>query len=78
MAKPCTRYNTGGDSTNDSDILNFKFVIFCASNFAPAQALILALAPAAGPLGRYMNKNLQKAAKLALELFVKGQEHSQL
>ena len=49
---------------------------------APAQALALTPAPAPasvpGPLGRYTDEDLQRATKLALELFVKGQEHGQL
>lgn len=43
---------------------------------------IVALAPAFVPapniqIGRYTNKNLQRATKLALKLFLKGQEYSQ-
>ena len=40
--------------------------------------LTLAPASASDPPGRYTNKDLQKATKLALKLFVKGQEHGQL
>ena len=49
---------------------------------APARALAPTPAPAPasvpGPPGRYTDKNLQRATKLALESFVKGQEHGQL
>lgn len=41
---------------------------------APTQAF----AQAPGPPGLYMDADLQKATKLALDLFVKGQEHGQL
>ena len=37
-----------------------------------------ALAFALSSLKRYINKNLQRTIKLALELFVKGQKHDQL
>ena len=55
-------------------------VVFCAPIPAPAQAPASTSAPASAPglLGRYMDKNLQRATKLALELFVKGQGHGQL
>ena len=45
---------------------------------AQAPAPILALASTPDPQGRYTDKDLQRATKLALELFVKDQEHSQL
>ena len=47
---------------------------------APAQASAPTLAPASapGPPGRYTDEDLQRATKLALESFVKGQEHGQL
>ena len=48
---------------------------------APTQAFAPTPAPASasvpGPPGRYTDKNLQRAIKLALELFIKGQEHGQ-
>ena len=34
-------------------------------------------APTSGPPGLYTDVNLQRATKVALKLFVKGQEHSQ-
>ena len=52
---------------------NSTSAISCASIFAP----ILAPALASGPPKRYTDKNLQRATKLALELFVKGQKHGQ-
>ena len=45
-----------------------------AQTLAPAQTP----APAPGPPGRYTDKDLQRATKLALESFVQGQEHGQL
>ena len=48
---------------------------------APAQALDLTLAPVLasvpGPPGRYIDEDLQRATKLALKSFVKGQKHGQ-
>ena len=45
-----------------------------AVSHAPTSALVSAL----GSLGRYTDKDLQRATKLALKLFVKGQKHGQL
>ena len=45
---------------------------------AVSQASTLASASAPGPSERYTDEDLQRAIKLALELFVKGQEHGQL
>ena len=45
---------------------------------AVSQAPTLASAFAPGPPGRYTDEDLQRATKLALESFVKGQEHGQL
>ena len=44
--------------------------------YAPAPTPAPASAP--GPPERYTDKDLQRDTKLALELFVKGQEHCQL
>ena len=45
-----------------------------------SKALTPALVPAStlGPPGKYTDEDLQRATKLALELFVQGQEHGQL
>ena len=51
-------------------------VVSQAQTPAPTQAP--APTPAPGPLERYTDKDLQRATKLALESFVKGQEHGQL
>ena len=53
--------------------------VFRAPTPVPAQAPAPTLAPtsASGPPGRYTDEDLQRATKLALELFVKGQEHGQ-
>ena len=42
---------------------------------ATSRALTYAPAPAPGPTGMYIDVNLQRATKLVLELFVKGQEY---
>ena len=70
MVGPCTCCNTGGALTDDSGILVPTLVVSHAPTPALASALSLP--------GRYTNKDLQRATKLVLELFVKDQEHSQL
>ena len=47
---------------------------------AASRASILAPASASapGPPGKYMDEDLRRATKLALELFVRGQEYGQL
>ena len=45
---------------------------------AAFRAPTLAPAPVPGPLGRYTDENLQRATKLALDSFVRGQEHGQI
>ena len=45
---------------------------------ALAQAFASAPASTLGPPERYIDKDLQKATKLALKLFVKDQKHVQL
>lgn len=57
--------------TKGSNIPTLFLANFCAQIPAFAQALT----PALGLLSRYTNVDLQKATKLALKLFVKGQEH---
>ena len=80
MARPCTRRNAGRASTNDSGTPEPIAAVFRAFIPAPAQAPAPTPVPAsaAGPSGRYTDKDLQRATQLALELFVKGQEHGQL
>ena len=70
MAKPRTRRNAGGASINGSGTPKPTPAIFCASTLASAAA--------PGPLGKYTDKDMQRATMLALELLVKGQEHGQL
>ena len=77
MAWPRTCRNAGGASTNNSGTPEPIPAVFCAPTSAPAQALAPAPASVSGPLGRYMDEDLQRATKLALQLFVKGQEHGQ-
>ena len=72
MAEPRTRRNASGVPTDDSGTLDATPAISCAPTFASAPASV------PGPLKRYMDEDLQRTTKLALELFVKGQEHGQL
>lgn len=55
--------------TEGSNIFTPTPAIFCA--------LTPAFAPTLGPPGMYTDMNLQKAIRLALKLFVKGQKHGQ-
>ena len=68
MAGSHTRRNTGRVPINDSGTPKPIPTVFCA--FSPASTL--------GLLGRYIDKDLQRATKLALKLFVKNQKHGQL
>ena len=70
MAGSYTRRNASKDFTNNSGTSDLTLIIFRISTFTFTFTL--------GLLGRYMHKNLQKATKLILKLFVKGQKHSQL
>ena len=72
MAGPHTRRNAGGAPTNDSGTP----VPYPVVSRAPTPASATASVP--GPPGRYTDEDLQRTTKLALELFVKGQEHGQL
>ena len=74
MAGPHTRRNAGGAPINGSSTLEPISAVSCASTPILAQVFTSTPAPASvpGPPGRYTNKNLQRATKLALELFVKG------
>ena len=71
MAGPCTRRNAGGAPTDD----NGTPVPIPAVSRAPTPVPAPASVP--GPPGRYTDEDLQRATKLALESFVKGQEHGQ-
>ena len=81
-----TRRNAGGAPTNDSGTPEPISVVSCistpalAQTPAPAQAPALTPAPASvpGPPRRYTDKKRQKATKLALKSFIKGQKHGQL
>ena len=82
MAGPHTRRNAGGASTDDSGTPKPTPAVSRAPTPAPAQTLAPAQTSAPvsvlGLSERYTNKTLQKATKLALELFVKGQKYGQL
>ena len=89
MARSCTRRNAGGASINDSGtfvpipvvsrapITTSAQTPVLADAHAPAQAPALTPVSASvlGPLRRYIDKNLHRTTKLALELFVKDQEY---
>lgn len=64
---------TGKTPSKSSDTPTSTSIISCASISAPTQNP----APAPSQLGMYTNVDLQRATKLALELFVKGQKHGQ-
>ena len=72
MAGPRIRRNAGGAPTDDSGTPKPTPAISHAPTLAPAQAPAPAPASVPGPPGRYIDKNLHKATKLALESFVKG------
>ena len=84
MAGLCTRCNppfSGKDELAGAPIEgNSTPAVSRALTPAPAQAPALTPTPASapGPPGRYTDEDLQRATKLALESFVKGQEHGQL
>ena len=65
MAGLRIRRNASGAPTNDNGTLK---PIFPVSG-------IPAFASVPGPPGRYTDEDLQRATKLALKLFLKGQEH---
>lgn len=78
MASPCICRNlhlAGKDQFTEQVFIDGSDipVIFYVFIPIPPQAPTPASAP--GSLGRYTDENLQKATKLALKLFVKGQEH---
>ena len=68
MAGLHTRRNAGGAPTADSGI----------SEPIPAVSRTPTPASALGPPRRYTDEDLQRATKLALKSFIKGQEHGQL
>ena len=72
MAGLCTRRNAGRTSINDSGTPIYISAVFHASILTLTQAPTPAPASAPGPPGRYIDKDLQRTTKLALELFVKG------
>ena len=84
MAGPRTRRNPplgGKDELAGAPTEgNSTLAVSRAPNPAPAQAPAPTSAPAStpGPPGRYTDKDLQRATKLALKSFVKSQEHGQL
>ena len=66
MARPRTRHNTGRAFTNDSGTPVPTPAVSCALTFASAPASI------PGPPERYMDKDLQRAIRLAQKSFIKG------
>ena len=83
MAGPRTHRNASGAPTNNSNTSVSTPAISCTLTPAPAQTFVPAQAPtpaptsASDPPGKYTDEDLQRATKLALELFVKGQEDGQ-
>ena len=84
MAGPRTRRYpplSGKDELGEAPTKgNSTFAVSRTPTPALAQALAPTSAPASAPSPpeRYTDEDLQRATKLALELFVKGQEHGQL
>ena len=70
MAGPYTRCNAGKVPTNGSGTPK--------STPTVSRALTPASASASCPPERYTDEDMQRVTKLALESFVKGQEHGQL
>ena len=73
MAGPRTRRNAGGAPTDSSGTP----AVSRAPTPTPAQTPAPAPAPTPVQPGLYTDADLQRATKLALESFVKGQEHGQ-
>ena len=80
IAGPRTRCNAGGAFINGSGIPVLTPAIFCAPTPASAQvpAPIPAFASAPGLPKGYTDEEWYRTTKLALELFIKGQNNSQL
>ena len=76
MARPHICHNIGKAPINNSNTLILTSIVSCAFTLAPAQYFAFTSAP--GLPKRYTDEDLQRAIKLALELFVKGQKHGQL
>ena len=78
MAGSCTNCSTDKAFTNDSGTPDPTSAVSYALTPAPVQASAFTLALIFTPslLSRYMDKNLQRATKLALKLFVKGQKYN--
>ena len=70
MARLGTLCNFNRALTNNSNTFVSIFAIFCA--------FVSTFPSGLGPLGRYIDENLQKSTKLVLELFIQDQEHGQL
>lgn len=66
----------GSGTSNLTSAVFYAFTLALA--LAQAPALTQTPAPALGLPSMYTNIDLQRATKLALELFFKGWEHSQL
>ena len=82
MAGPYINWNTSRVFTNDSGSLNPILTVFYISTsiLALVQALILIFATVSTSKlsEKYIDKDLEKATKLALKSFVKSQKHDQL
>ena len=63
---------------NDSGTPNFTSAISHMQTLAPTQVLTPIPTFALSPLARYIDENLQKATKLAIKLFIKGQKYNQI
>ena len=75
MAGPRICHNAGGTLIDNSGTPVPTPAVSRPPTRASAQTP--ASAPVPGPPGRYTDVDLQRAIKLALELFVKGQLHGQ-
>ena len=83
MARTYTCQNTSRAFSNNSGtfVVSYTFtpmpaqILVLTKFFTPIQALAAFLAPSL--LERYIYENLQKAIKMVLKSFVKGQKHGQ-
>ena len=78
MTRHCICRNASKAPINNSGTPKLTLVVFCTSNFSLTQSPTFTSIPASGLLERYIGKDLQRAIKLVLEFFVKGQEHGPL
>lgn len=90
MARPYTCHNTGRffidnrstivsiPAISRTSTLTLTEVFALTETFILAQTSVSAQILAPGLLEMYINENLQRTTKLALESFVQGQKHGQL